>query len=776
MKIQTKLILGASTLIISGLICISVVLGYISAQQSKLALEATNIEKLNAIKYSTSAQLQTYFEQVAQEIKTVANDKGIIKGTKQLRFSFYNYKSTDNTESQKTSVNTYYNDIFLKEYQKLNPNKKPELNKLVDELKPNSLALQYEYIAKNKYSFYEKSKLLNDGKFNSYASAHQNVHQKLKDYTAQLGYDDIYIVDAKKGYVMYSVNKNIDYATSLNDGYFSNTGLGGAYKEALKISVDKVDSIYLSDFSFYMPSFDEPEFFISKPIYDGKKISGVLIFKLSSSIMNKIITYNNNWQKSGLGKSGETFLVGKDGFMRSNSRVLIENAKDYTELLKQQSIDQESLTTINNHHTSIFLHKVNGAASDSAIAGNSGTITYTKYTGKNVISSYSPIKIFNNEWAIISELDYKEATADAAALSKKLSYSAIVTAALVIAASIIATLLFARSLVSPIRKTVEVLKDIAEGEGDLTARLDEGRSDEIGELAKWFNTFTQKVQSVIINIKQEAIQLEDTSKEMKSISAQNTQGASQQQQAIKKATISMNEISDLAENVADFAITAEKTADNVANASAHGVVVMEATKSSILNVVKNVNEASQTINDLEVTSKTIGSVVGVINAIAEQTNLLALNASIEAARAGEQGRGFAVVADEVRALASRTQESTLEINSIIQTLQKNAQSAVNAIKLGNESVEVSVEEAEKANESLLHIKEEILNITNLNKQISESAQVQNSASNSAKSLINEINSISEENQSSSEAVDNNSQNISSATHQLNTLINQFKSE
>jgi methyl-accepting chemotaxis protein len=507
----------------------------------------------------------------------------------------------------------------------------------------------------------------------------------------------------------------------------------------------------------------------------AKKISGILIFKLSSAEMNQIITYKNDWKKNGLEKTGETFLVGNDGLMRSNSRMLNEDAEQYKNLLKKQDIKQQTLDAIEHHQTSILLHPVNSPAVDSALAGNEGTVRYQKYTGREVISSYSPIKLFNNEWAIISEMDYKEATYAATVLSKKLTYSSIITALIVILASIIATLLFSRSLVAPIIKTVEVMRDIAQGEGDLTARLDEGRSDEIGELAKWFNTFTKKVQSVILDIKQEAVQLEDTSQQMKTISTENTKGASQQQ-AIKKATVSMNEISEMAENVADFAINAEKTADTVASASANGVAVMEATKSSILNVVKNVDEASQTITELEVTSKTIGSVVGVINAIAEHTNLLALNAAIEAARAGEQGRGFAVVADEVRALASRTQESTLEINSIIDTLQKNARAAVNAMKLGNESVNISVQEAEKANESLLHIKEEILNITTLNKQISESAQLQNSVSNSAKSLINEVNTVSEENQNSSKAVEQNSQNISLATNKLNDLINQFKSE
>jgi methyl-accepting chemotaxis protein len=776
MKIQNKLILGASLLIVTGLICISVVLSYISSQQSKLALEEANIEKLNAIKNSTAAQILTYYERIAQQISSLSNDQAIIKATKQLRFSYSNYESSDDVEKQKASVSDYYNNIFLKEFQKLNPNKNIELNDLVNQLSQNSLALQHEYIAKNKYPFHEKYKLLNDGRFNAYASAHQTVHEIFTNFLAQFGYDDIFVIDAKKGDAMYSVNKNIDYAVSLKDGYFANTGLGLAYREALKIKSDQLNKVYLSDFSFYMPSFDEPELFVSKPIYDGKNISGILIFKLSSSKINQIINYRNDWVKNGLGKTGQTFLVGSDGLMRSNSRILEENSEQYENLLIKQNIDQQALESIKNHATSILLHPVKTIAADAALAGKEGTVRFQNYTGDEVLSSYSPITVFDNQWAIISQINYKEATQAAAALSKELTYSSIITALIVIVASVFATLLFSRSLVAPINKTVEVMKDIAQGEGDLTARLDETRNDEIGELAKWFNTFTKKVQSVILDIKQEAIQLENTSQQMKNISTENSKGATHQQQTIKKVTISMNEISALAENVAGFAINAEKTADSVATASANGVSVMEATKTSIFNVVKNVDEASQTINDLEVTSKTIGSVVGVINAIAEQTNLLALNAAIEAARAGEQGRGFAVVADEVRALASRTQESTLEINSIIETLQKNARAAVNAMKLGNESVELSVQEAEKANQSLLHIQQEILNITEINKQISKSDQVQNTASNSAKNLINDVNTVSEENQKSSTAVEQNSQNISSATSKLKALINQFKSE
>ncbi len=484
MKIQTKLILGASVLIVTGLVCTSVVLGYISSQQSKLALEEANIEKLNSIKYSTTAQLHTYFNQVAQQVKSVSTNQAIIKATKQLRFSFYNYESSDVVTEQKSSVSNYYDNVFLSEYQKLNPNKKPELASLVNQLSSNALALQHEYIAKNKYPFYEKYKLQSDGQFNAYASAHQNIHQELSVFTEQFGFEDVYVVDAKKGDVMYSVNKNIDYAVSLNQGYFADTDLGRAFKEALKITPDQVDTVYLSDFSFYMPSFDKPELFISKPIYEGEKISGVLIFKLSSTKMNQIITYRGDWIKNGLGQTGQTFLVANDRLMRSNSRMLEEKSEEYEIILKQQNIDKKSLEAIQNHQTSILLHPVKTPAVDAALSGNEGTVRFQNYTGHEVISSYSPIKIFANDWAIISQMNYKEATHAAATLSQKLAFSSIITAVIVIITSLFATLLFSRSLVAPINKTVEVMKDIGQGEGDLTARLDENRSDEIGELAK----------------------------------------------------------------------------------------------------------------------------------------------------------------------------------------------------------------------------------------------------------------------------------------------------
>jgi methyl-accepting chemotaxis protein len=778
MKIQTKLILGASTLIITGLLCTSLVLSNIAASQSKLALEQSSTQTLTAIKNSTAVQINNFFDQISQQIQTLAESNTVKGAVNRFRFSFYNFgvtatKSPDE-DTQRSVLKNYYNSDFLSEYIKRNSTNDFNIEETLNQLDANSIALQYEFIAKNENPSGEKQKLDMGDNLTPYSISHRDLHPELRDFLDRFGYYDIFIVDADKGYIMYSVLKKLDYATSLIDGPYANTGLGIAYREAKNITLESEHRVYVSDFSAYPPSFNAPAAFISTPIFAGTKQTGILIFQMPMEKMNNIMAQSYQWEKNGLGKSGETFLVGQDKAMRSQSRLLVEYPTVYLQVLSNQGVDEALLTSIKSQNTSISLHFLDNPAINAGLQGKSATIRYKKFYGKDVLSSFSPIKIFNNDWVLFSEIDYAEVTQAADKLAEELTYSSIITAIILIAVSIVATIFFAKGIVSPIRSTIEIMHDIANGDGDLTARLNENRSDELGELAKWFNTFTAKVQKLIINIKDESSQLEDISNRMKSNSSENAKGVLQQQKTTKQVSDAMNDVNRSATDVLRSAKKAETTANSVNTAALEGMDIMLITKNSILDVAKKVSDASHTIDELETTSETIGSVIGVINAIAEQTNLLALNAAIEAARAGEQGRGFAVVADEVRALASRTQESTHEINNIIEKLQKNANAASNAMIISNETVTMSVKNAENAANALEIIKEEITNITIINKRISDSAQEQSAISNSTKELIKEVSNIAEKNQNSAKSVDENSQTISNATENLNKLINQFK--
>ncbi|MCF6194920.1 MAG: methyl-accepting chemotaxis protein [Kangiellaceae bacterium] len=213
-------------------------------------------------------------------------------------------------------------------------------------------------------------------------------------------------------------------------------------------------------------------------------------------------------------------------------------------------------------------------------------------------------------------------------------------------------------ITSPLNTAVIAMKDISEGEGDLTRRLDVSGTDEIGQLALSFNGFITKMQDVIRKVTASTSQLSAAAEEMSMITGETRTGVQRQQSETALVATAINEMSSTIHEVAANAETAASSANQADTQTEQGKQIVSATMSSITSLATEVETAATVINQLEKDSEDIGSVLEVIRGIAEQTNLLALNAAIEAARAGEQGRGFAFVADKVRNLASRTQEST----------------------------------------------------------------------------------------------------------------------
>merc|ERR1711916_152255 len=217
-------------------------------------------------------------------------------------------------------------------------------------------------------------------------------------------------------------------------------------------------------------------------------------------------------------------------------------------------------------------------------------------------------------------------------------------------------------------KAAEALRDIAEGEGDLTRRLEVRSNDEVGELCRWFNVFIQRIHDIVADVAEIVRTLDTSSQQLMTTTRDTEKGVVRQQSEIQQVVTAVREMAAVVSQVAESVSQAAENAEQADSESANGRQVVVSTMSQIESLSHDINAASVVIDKLQQETDNIGSVLDVIRGIAEQTNLLALNAAIEAARAGEQGRGFAVVADEVRTLASRTQESTQEINAMIEVL------------------------------------------------------------------------------------------------------------
>ncbi|MCP5076577.1 MAG: methyl-accepting chemotaxis protein [Psychromonas sp.] len=283
-------------------------------------------------------------------------------------------------------------------------------------------------------------------------------------------------------------------------------------------------------------------------------------------------------------------------------------------------------------------------------------------------------------------------------------------------------------IVAPIKRLNRAMKDISSGDGDLTARVNVESEDEIGQLAKSFNLFVEKIHSTIsevIGASQEVRhEVENIGKVTNSISG----GASEQQRESDAVATAVHEMSATSETVSDNANEAASASQSASDEASNAKLVLGDTVTSIQSLSTEIAQAGEVINTLEHDVKDISSILDVIRGIAEQTNLLALNAAIEAARAGEQGRGFAVVADEVRSLASKTQDSTGEIQNMIEKLQNGAQQAVKVMTSSQTNSKETVQQADIAGHSLDAIVGAINVINDMNIQIATAATQQSQVS------------------------------------------------
>ena len=329
-------------------------------------------------------------------------------------------------------------------------------------------------------------------------------------------------------------------------------------------------------------------------------------------------------------------------------------------------------------------------------------------------------------------------------------------------------------VVSPLRNAVAAMEDIAQGEGDLTHRLDVKGKDEIAQLARAFNLFADKIRDTIAQVTGATSQLAAAAEEMSHISTETSNGVQRQRSETEQVATAMNEMTATVQEVARNAESAAEAARGADEESSRGQQVVSESVASIDTLAGEVEHAAGVIQRVEQDTESIGTVLEVIQGIAEQTNLLALNAAIEAARAGEQGRGFAVVADEVRSLASRTQSSTQEIKEMIERLQANAQDAVSVMEGGREKARTSVDFASKAGEALERITGAVNAIATMNNQIAEAARQQGEVSEEINRNVVNISQVAEETSGSTTQMANASQELARLAADLQGLVGRFK--
>jgi len=539
---------------------------------------------------------------------------------------------------------------------------------------------------------------------------YQEMSPIFEYYMKVFGYNDIILLN-EEGQTLYSAAKNIEYDINSEVKVETDNITKGLWEKIIKTEIPTMTDIlkYQND--------KAPALFMGAPVFaDTGEMNAVLIYQINATRVNSLIS-----EKTGMGESRDTYLVGPDLYMRSSSRFLQNDA-----ILKQ---------------------KVNTRTATQAFKKQFGTERGKDYRGVDVLSAYShlelPTKIGADfDWAIITKVDKSEAFALLEKLEKNIIYGVGIFFILVITAGIVQSRMIAKPI-NELSYRIVMLND-----GDFTAEVPlthPDRSDEIGILLKTFNDGSKKFRLQMKSLLDSTNLLVTSITRISTTASQLATSASETSSSISEVTTTAEEVKQTSQVASEKADYVARSADSTTRISYAGKQATENTMIGIDRIREEMNHIAESTVQLSGQTKSIEDIINTVSDIADQSNILSVNAAIEAAKAGEHGKGFAVVAQEVKTLANQSKEATNQVRDILGDIQKATATAVMATERGTKTVAEAVELSEQAGDAIDRLSGRVTESSEAAMQITASNQQQLSGMDQLAQAMESINDATQQN-------------------------------
>ncbi|MGH1438789.1 MAG: methyl-accepting chemotaxis protein [Cellvibrionaceae bacterium] len=429
--------------------------------------------QLESVRDIKAEAIERYFSTTKEQLLNFAGRRETSSAADAFVRSFSTLKGREGFDSPaeiariKTELASYYKNEFAKEYTSRNQGSNVNVDELLNGLSADAIAAQYLYIQKNKNPLGEKHLLERAEGKASYHRMHARYHADFRNFLERFGFYDIFLVEPESGVVIYSVFKELDYATSLINGPYANTNFADAFREATQLSSGEY---VLKDFDRYRPSYDAPASFIATPVFNDNKMKAVLVFQMPLEVVNNIMT-----QRSGMGETGESYLVGSDLLMRSDSYL---DPKNHSVSASFANPEKGSVET---------------EATKRALDGETATDIIIDYNGNPVLSAFTTVDIGSGiQWAILAEVDEAEAFAGVVNLNKLLLFIALVGAVMIAAFA----WFISRVLSAPILELSNTIQEVQE-KGDFSLSIDNEYHDEVGQTSRAFNRLVDNLSTAV---------------------------------------------------------------------------------------------------------------------------------------------------------------------------------------------------------------------------------------------------------------------------------------